>query len=271
MDSKQINDALDRVFNQEAERIVFWNDPDAEFREFVDRLPILTFGSVSVNILRLDQTSALEAKIRLEQEAPDHRFLVYSPTEEPDYEKDWLLDIRLFSRSFRADKASIVLDELGLTNQHLRLHLAERRKFFDNKERLQKMKSLVAADDAAADLDQKMIAVVAKAEQPEFFNIIRTLFHTFAETAQGIDLDTPPTVWEQVERFDLAEPFWQMVRTCIRLFGTRPEPEELPHSTVCYRFCSAVKDRVATRSSASSIALGRPGERRCLPGSVARQ
>ncbi|MCI0418737.1 MAG: BREX-1 system phosphatase PglZ type A, partial [Acidobacteria bacterium] len=152
MDSKQINDALDRVFNQEAERIVFWNDPDAEFREFVDRLPILTFGSVSVNILRLDQTSALEAKIRLEQEAPDHRFLVYSPTEEPDYEKDWLLDIRLFSRSFRADKASIVLDELGLTNQHLRLHLAERRKFFDNKERLQKMKSLVAADDAAADL-----------------------------------------------------------------------------------------------------------------------
>ena len=52
--------------------------------------------------------SALEAKIRLEREDPEGRYLIYAPTEEPDYESDWLLDIRLYSQSFRADRASII-------------------------------------------------------------------------------------------------------------------------------------------------------------------
>jgi len=65
------------------------------------------------------------------------------PAEEPDFEDDWLLDIRLYSRSFRADRASILLQDLGLVNLHLRTYLADRRKFFDAKERVQKFKTLV--------------------------------------------------------------------------------------------------------------------------------
>ena len=68
-------------------------------------------------------------------------------------------------------------------NQHLRTHVAERRKFFDSKERLQKIKEFGSLpDDGAATLDRKMIAVVAKAEQPELFNIVRTIFHAWADT-----------------------------------------------------------------------------------------
>ena len=99
-----------------------------------------------VTTLRLDQAAALGAKIRMERDEPTGKYLLYSPAEEPDYEDDWLLDIRLYSRSFRADRASILLEELGLINQHLRQHLADRRKFFDSKERLQKLRKLVAAD-----------------------------------------------------------------------------------------------------------------------------
>lgn len=119
MDPKQIHDALDRLFNQEGERIVFWNDPEREFLDFMSRLPFLVLGKTVVNLVRLNQGSALETKIRLERQDPTGRYLLYSPTEEPDYESDWLLDIRLYSRSFRADRASILLDELGLANQHL--------------------------------------------------------------------------------------------------------------------------------------------------------
>ena len=110
MDTNQINDALDRIFNEEKARIVFWNDPE---REFLNTLPFVLLEGV--NILRLDEIGALEAKIRIERDDPHGKFLLYSPTEEPDYEDDWLLDIRLYSRSFRADRASIILDELGLT------------------------------------------------------------------------------------------------------------------------------------------------------------
>jgi uncharacterized protein (TIGR02687 family) len=208
MDTKQINDALERIFNEDGARIVFWNDPEKEFQ---NSLPFILLDGVTT--LRLNELGSLETKIRLEKEDPSGKYLLYSPTEEPDYESDWLLDIRLYSRSFRADRASILLDELGLLNHHLRQHLADRRKFFDNKERLQRIKPLVEPADTAADLDRKMIAVVVKAEQPEFFNIVRTLFHEYTENGDVPDLDVPPAAWDQVEKFDLAQAFWKMAKS----------------------------------------------------------
>ena len=218
MDNTQIEKALTRLFDEENHRIVFWNDPDNEFAITLS----LLYLPEGINILRLDQIGALEVKIRIEQDDPEGRYLLYSPTEEPDYEADWLLDIRLYSRSFRADRASIILDELGLANQHLRDHLASRRKYFDSKKRLQNLKEIVASNDTDVDLDMKMITVVVKADQPEWFNIIRTLFHEFTVTDNGedIDLDNPPGVWLQLEKFDLDDPFWRMAKS---LFGYKEE------------------------------------------------
>jgi len=218
-DLNQINTALNRLFNEEGQRIVFWNDPD---REFLNTLPFLELDGVTT--LRLDEVGALEAKIRLEREEPNGKFLLYAPTEEPDYEDDWLLDIRLYSRSFRADKASILLQELGLVNLNLRTHVSDRRKFFDAKDRLQKIKNLVAPDDAAADLDRKMIAVVTKADQPELFNLVRTIFHAWIEAGSELDLDNPPAVFGQIEKFDLDVPFWNMVKAT---FGYEEETPTL--------------------------------------------
>ena len=207
MDVAQITDALDRVFNDEQVRIVFWNDPD---REFIETLPDIALAGVEV--LKLDEVGALEVKVRIEQDDPTGRYLLYSPAEEPDYEDDWLLDMRLYGRSFRADRASIILQELGLAHQHLRQHLAKRRKFFDNKERLHKLTSLVSSEDSELDLDCKMLAVVAKADQPELFNIVRTLFHSMTE-GDAPDLEAIPPTWVQIERFELDEPFWMMIKT----------------------------------------------------------
>jgi uncharacterized protein (TIGR02687 family) len=207
-DIKQINDALDRVFNEEKQRIVFWNDPE---REFKNVLPYLLLENVTV--LRLDEIGTLEVKLRVEQDDPTGRYLLYSPAEEPDFERDWLLDIRLYSRSFRADRASILLNDLGLTNQYLRQHIADRRKFFDSRERLQKLKTLVQSGDTVGDLDCKMLAVVAKADQPELFNIVCTLFHCYIDAGTEIDLDVLPDTWTQIEKFELDTPFWEMVKT----------------------------------------------------------
>jgi uncharacterized protein (TIGR02687 family) len=206
-DLNQINKALERLFDGEGQRIIFWNDPE---REFQSTLPFIRLDGVTT--LRLDEVGALEAKIRLEREEANGKFLLYAPTEESDYEDDWLLDIRLYSRGFRADRASILLQELGLVNLHLRAHIADRRKFFDAKDRLQRIKTLVAPDEAAIDLDRKMIAVVVKADQAELFNLIQTICHAWMEAESEIDLDNPPAVWGQIEKFDLDVSFWQMVR-----------------------------------------------------------
>ncbi len=206
MDSKQITDVLIQAFEDDAPRIVFWNDPDGEF---IETLPSISLEGV--NVLRLDRIGVLEAKIRIEQDDAAGRYLLYSPTEEPDYEDDWLLDMRLYSRSFRADRASIILQALGLSHQRLRQHLSARRKFFDNKERLHKLASLTVPEDLELDLDRKMLAVVAKADQPELHNIVRTVFHAMAD-GDTLNLGTFPPTWKQIEKFELDGPFWAMVR-----------------------------------------------------------
>jgi hypothetical protein len=90
-DLDQINTALERLFNEEGQRIVFWNDPEKEFQS------TLAFVMLDgVTTLRLDQVGALEAKIRLEREEPNGKFLLYATSEEPDYEDDWLLAIQEF-------------------------------------------------------------------------------------------------------------------------------------------------------------------------------
>ena len=210
MKVNQINAALERIFNEEKVRIVFWNDPE---REFIHSLPYILLEDV--NVLKLDEVGAFETKIRIERNDPEGRYLLYSPGEEPEYEDDWLLDMRLYSRSFRADRASIILEELGLDRQQLREHLSKRRKFFDNKDRLQKLKHFVTGDDKEADLDRKMLAVVTRADQPEVFNIVRTLFHSMTE-GDEISLETIPSAWEQIQKFELDNPFWELVK---RAFG----------------------------------------------------
>ena len=209
MDVGHIIDALERLFNDEDEpaRIVFWNDPD---KEFVESLPDIALEGVEV--INLDGAGALETKVHIEHEDPTGLYLLYSPAEEPDYEEDWLLDIRLYSRSFRADRASLILRELGMVHQHLQQHIAQRRKFFDNKERLQKLRGLVSPEDSEFDLDRKMLAVVVKADQAELFNIVQTLFHAMVE-GDPPDLEAVPTVWTQIERFDLDEPFWTTIKS----------------------------------------------------------
>ena len=83
---------------------------------------------------------------------------------------------------------------------------------------------MVQPGDIAADLDCKMIAVVAKADQPELFNIICTLYHSCAEAGDGIDLDKSPASWEQIEKFELDMPFWEMVKAS---FGYTDETPSL--------------------------------------------
>ena len=69
-DHSQIETALARLFDDDQQRIVFWNDPEPEFlttRPFV-------FLPEGVTILKLDEIGVLEAKVRLERDDPAGRY-----------------------------------------------------------------------------------------------------------------------------------------------------------------------------------------------------
>ncbi|NCP81141.1 MAG: BREX-1 system phosphatase PglZ type A, partial [Rhodoferax sp.] len=168
MTQQRITDSLTTLFTTHP--VVFWHDVEAEFASIVDSLQL-----DGVQLVRLDDTPALRIKLDIDRD-PTKRWLIYSAKPEPEPTKDWLLDVRLRSKSFQADSTSILLEDLGLTTQSLRQHLKDRAKFLRAKDRVDRLKRLVLSTDTAADLDAKMLAVLTRADQPELFAMLQKLY-----------------------------------------------------------------------------------------------
>lgn len=217
MDIPQIQSKLEDLFK--TYRIIFWNDQEGEFEDSLEDLKLK-----GVSILRPDKEGQFKTKILLESEKPDKSFLVYTKAPVPDYEDDWLLDIRLYSYQFSADRASILLDEFGLTNHQLREHLILRKKFLANKDRIARLGKLVHPNDSAWELDRKMLAVVVKSEHDDFFDIVRSLYH---EIAMGEGLGKPCASWEQMQKLELEEVFWKYVKGSFGYEAEKPTLKNL--------------------------------------------
>ena len=131
MNLSQITQGLEQAFYTENHRIVFWYDAEQSFSEEVKALKLN-----DVHILNMADESSLDIKLKLELQDKQGKYLLYFPSPEPETEKDWLLDIKLYSRSFYADRFSIIYNELGLQQQSLSEHLAKREEFLKAKARL---------------------------------------------------------------------------------------------------------------------------------------
>lgn len=225
MNTSQVTDALNKFY--EEHRVVFWNDPRAEFLE---SLPDTTPEGVTV--IRPDEEGSLATKIRIEIVEPQTKFLVYSPYEEPVPEKDWLLDVRLYSKTFTADAASLILSDLGLESQTLRAHIAKRMLFFAKQDRRVKLLRWVSPQDTAADIDRKMLGVIVGADQAETFTILIKLFSSMSPAEseatmlpgfQSSHLSMPPA-WKEIVRLGLEEYFWDLVDAT---FGYRSDQPDI--------------------------------------------
>ncbi len=205
MDIKQIEDSLNKIFNEENKRIIFWYDGEKEFEQTI---PFLEMDGV--NILRLNEIGLLDLKIRLELEDTTGKYILYAPYPEPAPEDDWLYDIRLYSYTFHADKASILLKELNLENQSIRPYLKKRKAFFRSQDRLNRLKKWVTPGDREEDIELKMLAVITRAEQPELFSILMKLFDSFCRDGK-FDVDKPSKLWTEIGKLELKPSFWRLL------------------------------------------------------------
>lgn len=181
MNSKQIDHGLRRLFFSEEQRLVFWYDPE---QSFTDELPNLDLPSVQV--LDMAEMSALGLKLKLELDDRESKYLMYFPHAEPEPEDDWLLDMKLYSRTFHADRISIIFNDLGLQQQSLRAHLVKREKYL-SKGRLASLKRFSQPDFDEEALDLAMIAVVTRAEAPDIANILFTLGDELVKADEGLE------------------------------------------------------------------------------------
>ena len=210
MDIRQINQTLARIFKEENKRLVFWYDGEKEFEESLPSIQV-----AGVTLLKLDETGSLDLKIRLETLDVKEKFLLYAPNYEPAPENDWLFDIKLYSYLFHADKASILIKELGLENQSMRPFIKKRKAFFRSQDRLDRLKKWVEPGDREDDIDLKMITVLTRAEQPEPFTIFIKLMDSFCRDNK-FDETMESKPWKDMDTLGLAASFWKLM---VQTFG----------------------------------------------------
>lgn len=209
MRAEQVDTALRQKFVNDDERLVFWEDRDGEFAEYIaEGLPE---ELSDVKVLDLASKGGFSTKLLLEREDPEGRYLLYRSGTPVPPEEDWLLDIRAYSASFHADVASVWLHELGLTSLSLRRHLKERAAFLGNKQRRKKLKALLTPSDEPSAIDLKMMAVLVGTEVPQLFSIVRSLCHGHMR-GDRMNLGEEPEALVSLEKMALSEEFWSLVR-----------------------------------------------------------
>jgi len=148
----RIQAGLERSFRKH--RIVFWHDPETRFREDFEEITIPGVTKAEV------QNDEFVLKHRLIREEPRQPFLVYRPGPLPADARNWLLDLEVAHGVFQADRAALLLMELGLPPRFSDLIEAHAR-FFEAKARVARLKEMIEETDTAADIRLKMIAVCA--------------------------------------------------------------------------------------------------------------
>lgn len=225
---KRIHDSLQRIFQRH--RLVFWYDAAGEWEKTFSAYP-------DEGVTRLTVAgNEFGAKVRMVRDPnPEARFLIYVPTARPADADNWLLDLLLQGYEYKADKASLALQEAGLPHEFMNL-AEEHAAFFQSAKRTQALKELIGKDDHIRDIRLKMMAVLTGS--PAEVNAILLQFLAADSDAMLID-----PVTEHLEASALVEPFWKEVE---RLFGyASATPSLRDFSVSLFRAANPLDSQVA--------------------------
>ncbi|RLA17484.1 MAG: BREX-1 system phosphatase PglZ type A, partial [Gammaproteobacteria bacterium] len=153
-------------------------------------------------------------------------------------ERDWLLDIRLYSEQFFADASSMLLNELGIPKMALRGHIRQRESFFTNKQRLAALKRFVTEDETEASLDRKMMAVITKADSASLSDVVFQLVKSYSGALLSGNDDVE--LISQCDKFGLLTSFWQELESQFSYESTKPSIEDFVLKLFCTELWSQI-------------------------------
>ena len=246
--TSRIHESLDTALARK--RVVLWYDPNGEWAsEFDDYQP------AQVEKRRVEGNE-FSVKVAISRAPLDQRFLLYLPCLKPPEPDNWLLDLLLAGHEFTADRASLDIQEAGLTLEFKEL-AQQHKAFFRSPVRNSKLKELLRPNDDEAAVRLKMLAVLAKQQA----DIDKLLLHAFSELDPAHpDGDDPVETlygnhqlsshfWKAVgEKFGYVSPEPNLRDFAVALFNSvssiGPSGELLPHARV---FLSIWKDSLSSR------------------------
>ncbi|WGV00262.1 BREX-1 system phosphatase PglZ type A [Bacillus altitudinis] len=252
MNISQIESALQDIFNEplkdgEQRKIVFWVDKDEEFIEEIEQLTI-----TGVKVQTLSDNNQFYMKHLLEEEDPTSSYLIYTNVE-LGVEDNWLVDTVLYSKTFFADRVSLLLSELHI-DPSLRATVKKHERFFSNKERFRKFKAFGIEPYTEETIELAIMSVLCNIKTPDFEAVLKTVLMDTLD-------DNDNKYLSLMERFFELDVFWAYVANH---YGYERETKTLKtlfiHLTVTAfnhsvneDYLTAIQDFIAERNKANAL------------------
>ena len=181
-------------------RIIVWVDEDAEFADKLDEITL-----DGAKIVALTGSNNFYVKKLLAVDDPTGNYLLYRPFAYESDEDNWLLDIELYSETFRADLVSMWMDEMGVPQTPaLRRGFKQYRKFFNAQSRRNKITSQGVTPATPGQLQMAIMAALAGLKDARPNAIIKAVLKA------GLQKDSN-AVYQEFVNYDIDEVFWRMV------------------------------------------------------------
>lgn len=202
MNITQIESTLANIFNEplkdgEERKIVFWMDKDNEFTEDIGNLSI-----DKIKVHMLTESNQFQTKYLLEEEDPTSHYLIYTNME-LGVEDNWLADTFFYSKTFYADRISLILSELQI-DPSLRAVIKKYERFFNNKERFKKFSALNIEDYSEGIIELAIMSVLCNIKTPDFEEVLKTILMDTLEDNENKYLSL-------LEKFFDIKVFWNYV------------------------------------------------------------
>lgn len=200
MNLSEVKKTLEENFNKEPmegkrRNIVFWYDDEGEFSEDIDELRL-----DNAKTLKLDCNNSFYIKYLIEKEDTESNYLLYSPMSKPMPKDNWLLDILKYSVEFSTDKAVLIMKDFKVGDSSLRNVFKGYLKFFGNKERYKKFKSLHIDKFTKEKLDIAVLSTLCKLPVSDFEQVVKKILIE--------NLEKENKYLEAIENFGDIDAFW---------------------------------------------------------------
>ena len=184
-----IQQRLQTIF--ESQRLIFWYDDESALK---DQFENINIDGVEKLIINNNEFSLKRQILRLQ---PESKFLIYSPTNAPTDEENWLLDLNIANYMFAADKTSLILQNIGL-DVSFKTFISQFNTFFNATSRVEALKARVSDNETNNTLAEKIMAVSIGSDD----NIESIMLRVFGDEKH----------FETLRKFGLEEEFFKAVQ-----------------------------------------------------------
>lgn len=210
---KQIIDRLNAEFAGDTRKLVFWYDDKAEFEEDMQGVRL-----ENAKVYYLQRDNQFYTKYFLERVDTATNYLIYAPFPKPETADNHLEDTLLYSKRFFADRAALLLADLGIDEKYRPL-IEKHIKFWAEKKRAQRFYDLEIENYNETNILVGIMAALCSARTCSFEDVVRVVL-----TGGGL---ADNSFMAEFERYDLLDAFWKLCEQHFGYTDVKPTLEKL--------------------------------------------